>query len=95
MRIGLRWRLLLPVGMLLLLNLAVTGWAATRAANEAETRLNDSLRTIARTLSEPPTFPLTPLVLEKMKLLSGAEFVLIESNGNRHSTRGALPAEFP
>ena len=44
------------------------------------------MRSVARTLTEPPTFPLTRPVLERMKGLCGAELLLVERTGGRIST---------
>jgi signal transduction histidine kinase len=76
MRLSLRYRLLLPLTLLLVGDLAATAWAAEAAARGADRRLAEQLWRIARTLTEPRTFPLTERVLEQMKGLSGAEFLL-------------------
>jgi signal transduction histidine kinase len=86
MRLSLRYRLLLPLVALLLVDVIVTAWAARDAAVRAEQRIDDQLRAVARTLSEPPTFPLTSAVLAKMKELSGAEFALTRRTGETEST---------
>lgn len=86
MRLSLRLRLLLPLVALLLADAVVTAWAAWRAADQAERRIDDQLRAVARTLAEPPTFPLTAPVLGKMKELSGAEFVCTQRAGEPAST---------
>ena len=78
MRLSLRYRLLLPLTLLLVGDLVVTAWAATSAARAADRTLAERLWAIARTLTEPrSTFPLSEPVLEQMKGLSGAEFLLI------------------
>ena len=86
MRLGLRFRLFLPLAGLLLADGIVTGWAAMDVANRAEERIDQQLRSVIRTLSEPPTYPLTTPVLEKMKKLSGAEYVLVRRSGEADTT---------
>ncbi|MDB5309280.1 MAG: kinA 1 [Gemmataceae bacterium] len=82
MRLSLRYRLLLPLTLLLVGDAAATAWAATTAARAAERRLAGQLWAVARTLTESRpdsrnTFPFTEFVLEKMKGLSGAEFLFV------------------
>ena len=86
MRIGLRVRLLLPPAVLLVGIAAVTWWAVGVAAHTVERQIDTQIRAIARTLSGPPTFPLTDAVLNQMKGLSGVEFVLVNRTGERLST---------
>ncbi|HET6573189.1 MAG TPA: HAMP domain-containing sensor histidine kinase [Fimbriiglobus sp.] len=86
MRLSLRYRLLAPLLVLLAGDFAATGWAAWTAVRHAEQRIADQLRAVARTLTEPPTFPLSPRVLEQMKSLSGAEFLLVRRDGSRTTT---------
>jgi hypothetical protein len=81
MRLSLRYRLLLPLAVLLAADTAATAWAARAAAGHADRRTAEQLRAVARTLTEPPTFPLTPRVLEQMRGLSGAEFLLTRPDG--------------
>jgi len=80
LRISLRYRLLLPLAALLVIDAALTWWAASVAADHAETQVSNQLAAVARTLTEPPTFPLTLRVLEQMSGLSGAEFALQKRN---------------
>src|SRR5947209_4392205 len=81
MRLSLRYRLLLPLALLLVGDAAVTAWAATSAADAADRRLAGQLWGIARTLTEPRSnFPLTERVLEQMKGFSGAEFLYVHPN---------------
>jgi signal transduction histidine kinase len=79
MRLSLRYRLLLPLSLVLLGDLIATAWAAEAAARDAERRLTEQLWRIARTLTQPRSrFPLVEPVLEQMKGLSGAEFLLVQ-----------------
>lgn len=88
MRLSLRYRLLIPLLILLIADLVATGWAASLAAAREELRIADQLHAVARTLTETRTFPLTARVLEQMKGLSGAEFVLNKSGGDQVTTFG-------
>lgn len=81
MRLGLRVRLLFPLGLLLAADAAITTWAAAAAASDAEAAITRQLDAVASALSETPTFPPSPLVLGKMKQLSGAEFVYTPPRG--------------
>ncbi len=86
MRLSLRYRLLLPFVFLLLGDAVVTGWAASIAARGAEQRLATQQWAVARTLTEPPFFPLTEPVLKKMQKLSGAEFLFVHPTAPSEST---------
>jgi signal transduction histidine kinase len=78
MRLSLRYRLLLPLALLLLGDAAATAWAAQIAAKNAERRLAEQQWAIARTLTESrSTFPLNQAVLEQVKGFSGAEFLFV------------------
>lgn len=100
MRLSLRYRLLLPLVLLLLGDAAATAWAAFAAARGAEQRLAEQQWAVARTLTEPrSTFRLTERVLEQMKGFSGAEFLFVPTNGPPESTfpdpQPAPPADVP
>jgi signal transduction histidine kinase len=78
MRLSLRYRLLLPLALLLLGDAAATAWAAQLVARNAERRLAEQQWAIAHTLDEPrSTFPLNKPILEQMKGFSGAEFMFV------------------
>ncbi len=91
MRLGLRVRLLFPLGLLVAADAAVTTWAAGTAAADAEAAITRRLDAVADALSNPPTFPPSPVVLTKMKGLSGAEFVYTPPHGERIGTFTPLP----
>jgi signal transduction histidine kinase len=86
MRLSLRYRLLLPPAVLLAGVAGATAWAASAAASSAEERIAHQIGGVARTLTEPPAFPLRAGVLEQMKRLSGAEFLLVDRTGGVFST---------
>lgn len=81
MRLSLRYRLLLPLALLLAGDLLATAWAAAAAAAAADRRLAGQLWAVADTLSGSRAFPLTDRVLAQMKGLSGAEFLLVRPDG--------------
>ena len=85
MPVSLRYRLLLPLTLLLIGDAAATAWAAAAVARVVERRLATQQWAVARTLSKS-TFPLTKPVLEQMKGLSGAEFLLVPPVGSPKST---------
>jgi signal transduction histidine kinase len=87
MRLSLRYRLLLPLTLLLLGDAAATAWAAAAVARVVERRLAAQQWAVARTLTESrSTFRLTRRVLEQMKGFSGAEFILVPQVGPPEST---------
>lgn len=87
MRLSLRYRLLLPLTLLLIGDAAATAWAASAVAGVVERRLAAQQWAVARTLTESrSTFRLTARVLEQMKGFSGAEFLFIPPAGPPEST---------
>jgi len=87
MRLSLRYRLLLPLSLLLLGDAAATAWAAATAARSAERRLAAQQWAVAQTLtSERSQFRFTKPILDQMKGLSGAEFLFVPPEG-----RSVLP----
>ena len=85
MRLGIRYRLLIPLALLLTGVIAASLWSARVAASRAEERVAGQVQNVSQTLSTG-TFPLTPSVLDQMKSLSGAEFLLIAPAAGRFST---------
>ena len=82
MRLSLRYRLLLPLTLLLIGDAVATWRAAAAAARGAERRLATHLWGVARTLTEArSSFPLTRPILEQMRGLSGAEFLFVPPTG--------------
>ncbi|WP_439621557.1 ATP-binding protein [Gemmata sp.] len=87
MRLSLRYRLLVPLTLLLLGDAAATAWAAAAAARGAERRLAAQQWAVARTLTEErSTFRMTERVLQQMKGLSGAEFLYVRAGEPSQST---------
>jgi signal transduction histidine kinase len=96
MRLSLRYRLLVPLALLLVGDAVATAWTASAAAAAVDRRLASQLWAVAHTLSEPrTTFPLTERVLDQMKGLSGAEFLLVRVGGSRLGTLPVPDADPP
>src|SRR5258708_32884692 len=89
MRWSIRYRLLVPLGLLLLGVVGTSTWSALAAADHAELRIAAQVREVAHTLADA-SFPLTPRVLGQMKVLSGADYLLLPPAGRPVST---LPPE--
>jgi len=85
-RLSLRYRLLVPLAVLVAGDIAATGWAAAVAARRAEASIAAQLRAVSETVHTPPTFPLTVAVLRQMKGLSGVEFVFVPRPGEPTTT---------
>ncbi|MFM8274486.1 MAG: sensor histidine kinase [Gemmata sp.] len=85
MRLSLRYRLLLPLALLLAGDAAATAWAAAAAARGAERRLADQQWAVAATLQNS-TFPLTEPILEQVKGLSGAELLFVRPGAEPQCT---------
>jgi signal transduction histidine kinase len=94
MRWSIRYRLLVPLGLLLLGVVATSTWSAIVAARHARVRIIAQVRGVAETMSAA-NFPLTPNVLERMKGLSGAEYLLINADGSRLATFPTTTIELP
>jgi signal transduction histidine kinase len=93
-RLGIRYRLLLPLGLLLLGVVAASLWSARVAARRAEERVAGQVRDVSHTLQHA-TFPLTAPVLEQVKSLSGAELLLVNSDGFRLTTFPSAQVQLP
>ncbi len=85
MRWSIRYRLLAPLMLLLLGVVAVSAWSAVAAARQAERRIASQVRSVTHTLSGA-SIALTPRILEQMKGLSGADYLLLDAEANRIST---------
>jgi signal transduction histidine kinase len=94
MRWSIRYRLLVPLGLLLLGVVATSTWSAVVAADHARARIIGQLRGVTETMSAA-SFPLTPNVLDQMKGLSGAEYLLINADGSRLATFPTAAIELP
>jgi signal transduction histidine kinase len=93
-RLGIRYRLLLPLSLLLVGVVGASVWSARTAGRRAEERVARQVHNIAQTLAGA-NFTLTPTILEQMKSLSGAEFLLLREDGTRWTTLPAVPPDLP
>jgi signal transduction histidine kinase len=95
MRWSIRYQLLFPLLMLLLAIVGISTWTAVAGVRRAWRQIETQVRDVARTLGDAH-FPLTQNVLDQAKGLSGAEYLLVNSDGRRISTlpetQIALPA---
>lgn len=80
MRLGIRYRLLLPLGLLLAGVVAASLWSAHVAARRAEERVAGQVRDVAETLQKA-NFKLNTTILFQMRSLSGAEFLFVPPDG--------------
>jgi signal transduction histidine kinase len=94
MRWSIRYRLLVPLGLLLLGVVATSTWSAVVAAKHARGRIIGQVRGVADTMGAA-SFRLTPNILEQMKGLSGAEYLLINADGSRFATFPTTTIELP
>jgi signal transduction histidine kinase len=89
MRWPLRLQIMLPMAAIMLLTvLFVGGLGAYLAARGTRARIDSQVAAVTKTLAES-NFPLTDAVLRHMKVLSGAEMVLVDSADTIVSTSGA------
>src|SRR5690349_15976240 len=94
MRWPIRYQLLVPLLTLLLGVVGISTWTALASAERARRQIEAQVRNVAHTLSESG-FPLHKTVLDRMKLLSGADFVHIGRDGTRTATLPADNLELP
>src|SRR5438477_9788856 len=80
MRWPIRYQLLVPLLTLLLGVVGISTWTALASADRARQQIEMQVRNVAHTLSEA-SFPLNQRVLEHMKGLSGAEYLLDTPDG--------------
>lgn len=80
MRLGIRYRLLIPLGLLLIGVIGASLWSANVAARRAEQRVAEQVRNVSRTLQDA-NFQLNATILYQMRSLSGAEFVYFSPDG--------------
>ncbi|MBL8865178.1 MAG: HAMP domain-containing histidine kinase [Planctomycetia bacterium] len=86
MRLGLRYRLLIPPVLLLAGTVAATIWAAAHAAANVDRQIEERFRDLERTVHGPPTFRMNEPILRQMRGLTGMELVYSGTNGERIAT---------
>jgi signal transduction histidine kinase len=82
MRWSIRYQLLVPLLTLLLGVVGISTWTAKASADRARGRIEAQVRNVGRTLTEF-SVPLYPNVLGEMKILTGADFVLVIPNKDK------------
>lgn len=93
MRWPLRNQIVLPmVGVIVATLFAVSGLNAYFSVQSTQRRIENQLNQVAETLSDS-SFPVTDTVLQKMRGLSGAEFVVMEG-GSRLVSSSSPRSEF-
>lgn len=85
MRWSIRYRLFVPLGLLLLGVVGISIWSALASAHQAEERIAKQVRGVTQTLSGAGLTP-NKRILQQMKGLSGAEYLHVDPDGNREST---------
>src|SRR5262249_54647450 len=88
MRWSIRYQLLTPLLALLLGVVGICTWVAIASANRARHQIETQVRHVARAVHKVP-FKLNERVLELMKDLSGADYLLLSADGRQLSTLGA------
>jgi signal transduction histidine kinase len=94
MRWRIRTQLLLPVTLLLVGVAAISVTTAVVSARQARAQIETRLRDAARFLVEESNFPLKSNVLQKLRPLSGAEYLLVPPVGPRQTSLSHDPGEF-
>jgi signal transduction histidine kinase len=82
MRWSIRYRLFVPLGLLLLGVVGISVWGALASARHAEQRIARQIQSVTDTLAAA-NLTLTQRILEQMKGLSGAEYVAVGVEGER------------
>jgi signal transduction histidine kinase len=88
MRWSIRTQFVVPLLLLLAGLGGVCSWTALESARRAQDRISGQVVGIVHTLSDA-RFPLNQHVLEQMKGLSGADYLLLEPDGHRVATISA------
>lgn len=94
MRLGIRYRLLGPLGLLLIGVVAASWWSARVAARRAEERVAGQVRNVAETLQRS-NFQLNATILLQMRSLSGAEFLYVPPDGPDLMTFSTATVDVP
>ncbi len=85
MRWSIRFQFLVPLALLLLGLVGICTWTAWDSARLARHRIAQQVHGIIHTLADA-RFPKNQHVLDQMKGLSGAEYVLLDASGERFAT---------
>lgn len=85
MRWSIRYRLFVPLGLLLLGVVGISVWNAMASAQQAEERIAKRVRGVTQTLSAAGLTP-NKRILQQMKGLSDAEYLYVDPDGRRETT---------
>ncbi len=96
MRWSIRYQLLIPLLLLLVGIAGISTWTAMASAGRARNQIENQVRNVVRTLNEA-NLPVAPNWLAEMRGLSGADYLLVDSEGRETRTSGltAEPGELP
>lgn len=84
-RWSIRYRLFVPLALLMLGVVGISAWSAIASARQAEERIAAQNRRVSETLRDLGLSP-NKHILQRMKGLSGAEYLHIDADGSRRST---------
>ena len=85
MRWSIRYQLLVPLLVLLVGVVGICSWTAAASADRAWQQIETQVRNVARTFCEFH-FPLNENVLDQVRGLSGAEYLLVTADGRQMTT---------
>jgi signal transduction histidine kinase len=94
MRWPIRTQLLVPLLLLLAGTAGITTWTALASARRARRQVETRVRHVAEYLAER-SFGLRESILQQVKQLSGADYVLVPAAGKAVSTLGSTPVHLP
>jgi signal transduction histidine kinase len=94
MRWRIRYQLLVPLLLLLLGVIASSVWLGVASVHRVRQRIETRIRKVGHNLSRR-TYALRENVLEEMKLLSEADYLLVPEHGSPQTTLDQAPAQLP
>lgn len=94
MRWSIRYQFLLPLGLLLLGLVGICTWTAWDSARSARQRIAGQVQGIVHTLGDL-RFQLNQQILEHLKGLTGADYLLLDSGGQRLATFPGQTSHLP
>ncbi len=95
MRWRIRYQLLVPLLLLLLGVIASSVWIGLASGERVRRQIETRIREVARNLIEESNYRLTENVLQQMKRLSGADFILVRPEGAPLTTLEQSPGTLP
>jgi signal transduction histidine kinase len=94
MRWRIRSQLLIPLLLLLLAVVGISTWTALASARRARRQIEERVRNVAESLARA-NYPLTDAILQQVKRLSGADYLLVPRLGSPVTTLDSAPARLP